>query len=163
MAHDEFNESFQDEELFPDEHELKKKIQKLNNQLRKVEKEHQTELKRQEKLSKRVIENLIEEHNNSISTLREQLRELLEKNLDLSEACKVFAKGIENLKKDGITVTLSHRWSRKGVEGTIEKRISQLAMDKKRIVAILPMIVSPRGETLEAVIVTEHFEKYKTT
>jgi hypothetical protein len=166
MTHDEFDhnayyESEEPKPIFTDDNELKKEIIKLKRELKKQAELHEKEIKRLNKMNERVLINNEEWHVRNILSLREEIRELFEKNLELHETSKIFVKGLEHLKKDGIRVTQSHIWSRKGVHGSLEARVAQLAMDGKRVMSVCPMQVSHQGETMTALIVTEHFDKNK--
>lgn len=165
MNLDEFNDLPSDE-LFPDEHELKKKINKLNNEINKLNKKLESfrdqEKKDIEKINKqyeRALLNMAEFYNQQSDLLKEQIRELFEKNYELHETSKIFVKGLEHLKKDGIRVTQSIPWSRKGVYGTLQERISQITLDGKRIMSICATKVDSYGYTVEAIIVVEYYDK----
>lgn len=160
MAIDDFEE-LPGDELFPDEQELKKKIVKLERQLVKFRDEQAADTKKLMKFQERALLNTSALYENQLEHLREQIRALLEKNLELSETSKIFVKGLQHLKQDGILVTQSITWERKGVHGTIDTVIARLAINGARIVAICPMQVTHQGETIKALIVVEHMEKKK--
>ena len=157
---DEFEELPSDE-LFPDEHELKKENTKLKRQLAKFRDEHTTDTKKLIKQQEKALRNMDEFYQEQLEELRNKNRELFEKNLELHETSKIFVKGLEHLKKDGIRVTQTHIWTRRGVHGSLKHRIDQLVTDGERIVSLCPLYTSPQGDTMEAVIVTEHFDRHK--
>jgi hypothetical protein len=149
-----------DDEFLPDEQELRKNLQKLNREIKRLKTEFEKDLMTAEKINKARLENQEMWYENQLSSLREQIKMILEKNMELGEACKVFAKGVENLKKDGIVTTRTTTWERKGAQG-LDITISRLVLDGKRIKTIFPTRVDHHGYTIEAMIVTEHIEKYK--
>lgn len=157
---DEFEELPSDD-LFPDEHELKKENIKLKRQLGKFRDEQITDTKKLIKQHEKALRNMDEFYQEQLEDLRGKNRELFEKNLELHETSKIFVKGLEHLRKDGITVTHTETWSRKGVHGSLHARIAQLIMDGKKIVSLCPLTISSQGDTMQAVIVTEHFDKHK--
>lgn len=152
---DEFDEL---PELFPDEHELKKEIVKLNRKLKQFREEHEKDIRKLIKQHDRALENVDIVHKNQLDYLMEQNRELLEKNIELKETSNIFVKGLEHLKKDGIRVTESISWKRKGVHGSLESRISQISINK-RVISITPVHVDSHGFTDEALIIVEYYKK----
>jgi predicted RNase H-like nuclease (RuvC/YqgF family) len=174
-----FNEGNEELTFLEDEHQLKKDISKLNRTISKLKVDHKRELKaaakdlkattelyedeleRQRALEDLHLEYQAKEYEKTISALRDQLREMLEKNWELKESSNLFLKGLEQLKKEGIRVTQTISWSRKGVHGSLEARIAQISMDGKRIINITPMRVNPQGETVEALIIAEYFDRNK--
>jgi len=154
-------EELPSDELFPDEHELKKENTKLKRQLNKFREEQAADTKKLIKQHERALLNTVEFYNEELEKLRDQVRELFERNLELHETSKIFVKGLEHLKRDGIRVTQTHFWSRKGVHGSLEHRINQLSLDNKRVIFACATKVDHHGEIIEAVIATEHFDKHK--
>lgn len=134
-----FNDELSDEPLFESEAELKREIKRLERQIKKEQKWHDAE----------------------IDALRGQIRELLTKNMELNETNHLFAKGLDALKRDTLIITTPHHWIRRGVEGSLKNRITQLVMDGKRIVSTCPINISPQGDVMEVIIVTEHIDRTK--
>lgn len=132
------DEHLPEEEFLKTEQELRREIGRLNRLARKTEKWHEQE----------------------VASLRAQIRDLLTKNMELSETCNLFAKGLDRLKQDTVIVTIAHHWTRRGAKG-LKERIAEFALDGKRIVSICPTNISPQGDTMEAVIVTEHTDRLK--
>lgn len=133
-----FDDGLSDEPLFESEAELKKQVKILERQIKKEQRWHDAE----------------------IASLREQIRDLITKNMDLTEANKIFAKGLEYLKREQYTVTETHMWFSGGK--TMKERIIEITGDlQKRVVAITPLRISPQGHLLEAIIVTEYISKTK--
>lgn len=155
-----FDDGLPGDELFPDEHELKKEIKRLNRQLTKFREEQAKDINKLIKQHERALINTSVLHESQLEHLREQIRELFEKNHELHETSKLFLKGLEHLKQEGIKITTTHHWNRKGVHGSLAERVKQLTLDK-RIVSICPLHVSPQGDVLEALIVTEHIDKMR--
>jgi len=120
----------------------------------------EAELRRENKRLLRLMKKAEKWHDKEIDGLRGQIRELLEKNMDLTETCNLFARGIDRLKDEKHIITESHHWTRKGARG-LKERIGDFTNDGKRIVTIVPMFTDPQGHTTEALIVTEHIEKTK--
>ena len=164
----EFNDDYQelpDDSLFPDEHELKKKIHKLQNELNKANKklesfrdEQAKDIKKLVKQHDKALENTSSFYNEQLEDLREQNRILFERYHEVHEMSKIFVKGLENLKKEGIRVTESISWKRKGVHGSLEKRISEISINK-RVISITAVHVDSHGFTDEALIVVEYYRK----
>jgi hypothetical protein len=157
---DEFEELPSDD-LFPDEHELKKENIKLKRQLVKFRDEQSKDTSKLIKQQEKALRNMDEFYQQQLEDLREKNRELFEKNLELHETSKIFVKGLEHLKRDGILVTQTHHWTRRGVNGSLKERINQLVLDGKRIVSSCPTCISPQGDVVEAIIITEHLDKHK--
>jgi len=157
---DEF-EDLPPDELFPDEHELKKENTKLKRQLTKFRDEHSSEVKKLLKQHERALRNMDEFYQEQLEDLRGKNRELFEKNLELYETSKIFVKGLEHLKRDGVRIAITHPWKKKGIHGSLESRIDQLRMDGRRVISICPLRVDNFGETVEALILTEHIDKHK--
>lgn len=150
------------EDIFlPDEQELKRKVAKLERKIIRMSEEHRRDMKKLEKFHQFQLANQEKVHQLHSASLGEQIRELLEKNWELKETSNIFVKGLQHLKQDGIRVTTPHIWDRRGMHGSLENRIKQLAMDGKRIVSICPLRVTHQGDTIEAIIVTEHFKREK--
>lgn len=161
MGHDEFDwDAHEEQPLFTSEDELKKKVTKLERELKKHDEANQKTLRAQAKLGERALLNTVSFYESELQTLREQIRQLFEKNLELHETSKIFVKGLEHLKKDGITVTLTHHWTRRGTKG-MKERITELVLDGKKIVALMPLSINPQGDTIEGIIVTEHTDRAK--
>lgn len=162
MGYDDFEDlPLPSDDLFPDEHELKKENTKLKRQLIKFRDEQRKDTQKLIKQQEKALWQMDEFYQQQLDDVREKNRELFEKNLELHETSKIFVKGLEHLKTDGIRVTFPHVWSRKGVHGSLAERIKQLTMDGKRIVSICPLKVTSQGDTVEAIIVTEHFDRHK--
>ena len=160
MSFEDFEELPKDE-LFTDESDLKRKIVKLERQLVKFRDEQSKDTKRLVKQQEKALLNTVEFYEGQIDALREQNRELFEKNLELHETSKLFLKGLEHLKNDGVRVMLTHNWSRKGIHGSLENRINTLVLSGKRIISVCPTRVDSHGYTDEALIITEHTDKRK--
>lgn len=157
-----FNDDFDElpsDELFPDENELKKEITKLNRKLKQFREEHEKDIKKLIKQHDRALENADIVHKNQIDYLFEQNRELLEKNMELKEISNIFVKGLGHLKKDGIKKIEPISWKRKGVHGSLEKRIKDLAIDGKTIISVVSTHTDSHGFTDEALIIVEHYIK----
>jgi len=137
MNYNEDFESLPEDEMFTSEAELKREIKRLERQIKKEQKYHDLEL----------------------DSFRGQIRDLLAKNMELTETLNIFAKGLENLKKEYI-LTETHYYSRRGVMD-LTRRIEELVKHDKRIVAIVPMHQDAHGYTTEALIITEHTTKVK--
>jgi len=121
----------------------------------KTEQELRREIKRLERLATKTEK----WHISEIAGLRAQIRDLLEKNMELSETCNLFAKGLENLKREYI-VTEIHHWTRKGSRG-LKERLLDFIAEGKRIKTVTPVYTDPQGHMVEAIIVTEHRTKIK--
>jgi len=120
------------------------------------------ELKKEVNSLKRQIKKIIQEHDKEIQDLRDQKRELLAKNWELSETCNLFAKGLDHFRKELRVITETTTWDRKGARG-IEQRIGDLIQDSdKRIVAIAPLLIDAHGQLLKALIVTEKYTKVQS-
>jgi hypothetical protein len=156
-------------QYFEEENELKRKLVKAEaklvkfrdeqeKDLLKVMEKHEVEIKQHQI----ALQNTCDFYEQQISTLRGQIRELFEKNHEIHDTAKIFVKGLEHLSRDGVTVTMSHHWTRNGAK-TLEDRIKELTGpgSGKRIVSVCPLITNPRGETVAALIITEHFERFK--
>lgn len=150
-----------DDEFLPDEHELRKKIKKLTKELKEEEITNRKKQRNDEVIYNARLENQKLWYEDQISTLRDQIQTMIEKNWELNDACKVFAKGIENLKKEGVIMTATETWNRKGVNGSLEVRIAQLASIGRTNISVIPHRVDHHGYTVEAIIVSQYIEKYK--
>ena len=153
---DEFDEI---PDLFPDEHELKKEIVKLNRKLKQFREEHDKDIRKLIKQHDRALENVDIVHKNQMEYIWEQNRELLAKNLELKETSNIFVKGLEHLKRDGIKRTDTVNWKRKGVHGSLDERIKRLSLDGKRIISVVAIHTDPHGFTDEALIIIEYYIK----
>lgn len=161
MAYEDEFEELPSDDLFPDEHELKKENTKLKRQLAKFRDEQAADLRKLIKQHERALRNMDEFYQQQLEEQREKNRELFEKNIELHETSKIFVKGLEHLKRDGIRVTSHYTWNKKGVHGSLEARIDQLKIDGKRVISLCPIKVDSFGETVAAMIITEHFDKHK--
>lgn len=161
MGHIEDFPELPGDEMFPDEQQLKKEIAKLNRQLSKFRDEQVRDTNKLLKQQEKALRNMDEFYQQQLEDLREKNRELFEKNLELHETSKIFVKGLEHLKRDGIRVTSHYNWSKKGVHGSLETRIDQLKLEGKRVISVCPLRVDSYGETIIALIITEHFDKHK--
>lgn len=149
-----------DDEFLPDELELKRQVAKLKRELKKAVKDGEKRLKVADKIHKARTTNRQLLHDQEIAALRDQIRMLIEKNLELGDACKVFAKGIENLKKEGITVIATELWTRKGAQN-LEVRVAQLASIGRTNISVVTNRVDHHGYTIEALIISQYIDKYK--
>lgn len=146
--YDEDSDALMDKEsmkMFEDEGDLRKEINKLKRWDKKIREQYDTE----------------------ISRLRLQIRELFEKNFDLTEANHIFAKGLEQLRQDNRVVTTSHIHhviDRESIKKYIDDLTKPPAFgtDKKmRIVSTAVIKSDSRSQATEILIVTEHIEKLK--
>lgn len=161
--HDLFDDEKREEALFPDEQALKKENKKLLRQLNALREEQKKYIDKLLKQHEKALKNMDELYQSQLENSREMNRELIEKNIELKETSKIFVKGLEHLKQDGIKVKQNHHWGRKGVEGSLENRIDQLTkVTNKTLVAVCPLRVDSHGYVIEALIITEHFEKIKS-
>lgn len=160
MTGDIFDDGLPSDELFPDEHELKKENTKLKRQLSKFRDEQIKDTNKLIKQHEKALRNMDEFYQQQLEDLREKNRELFEKNLELHETSKIFVKGLEHLKQDGVRVTECHEWSRKGVYGSLKTRIDQLSISKK-VISVCPTTVSSQGDIVGAIIVTEYIDRHK--
>lgn len=135
------NDIFEDEEpeFLDDTIELKKEIARLKRQLTKEQKYHDQDMQ----------------------ALRAQIGDLLEKNMALTEANNIFARGLDALRRENNKiVTETTYWHRGGKD--LDKRIQEIVGLGKRIVAVCPLETSPHGQITGALIITEHFDKNKS-
>lgn len=133
------------EDFLPDVTELKKSVNSLKRELKKKDEWHEKE----------------------IVELRSQIRDLLTKNFELTEANNIFAKGLQVLKREEKIISEVHTWNMYGKQ-TLAVRIEQLTAHptfgydpKRRVVSVTPTKISSHGDVVEALIITEHIEKRK--
>lgn len=140
MAHEDlFDDDDLDDQFISSDLELKKEISRLKRQIKKDQKWHDHE----------------------ILALRGQVRDLVEKNMQLTEANNIFARGLEHLRKDSRVVTEATYWHRGGKD--LSDRIKEIASQGKRIVAMVATEQSSHGHATHVTIVTEYYEKVKST